>query len=117
MARKSDVHNDASEAQALHKDLRNSYAQIRHALFFYNWAEVEHTFWALCERYNAHIPAWFAEEYVFQAMRLWASDQLGECLRHFAGFINRAAGQDLIDAGAERDLVRQLLDMGSEKPS
>jgi len=48
-------------------------------------------------------------------MRLWSNDQLDECLRHFAGFINRAAGQDLVDASAERALVRQALDAPPEK--
>ena len=101
------------EAAALHKDLLQTYAQIRQSLFFYNWAEVEHSFFALCKRLDA--PSAFIEEYVFQAMRYWSSDQLDECLRHFAFFINRLAETELIDASAERALVRQALDTPYEK--
>ena len=104
------------DPKALHKDLLRSYQVMRHALFFFDWGSLEAEYRDLCRRYDAHIPSWFANEYVFQAMRLWESDQLDEALRHFANFINRAAGEDIVDASAERDLVRKALDAPPEKP-
>jgi hypothetical protein len=72
-----------------------------------DWDEVEGVFRRFCGAHDDLIPQWYVDEYVFQAMRLWADGHIGQLLRHFANFVNRAAGTSLIDAVAEAEAVRE----------
>lgn len=62
------------------------------------------------------IPDWFADEYLFQAMRLWSEGHMPQVLRHFGKFINRAAGSALVDAVTESDAMRAALNAPLERP-
>ncbi len=105
------------EQLALHGSLTRTYKLIRKGVVGCDWDAVDEGFRNFCGHHTDLIPQWFVDEYVFQAMRLWAEGQLDEVLRHFANFVNRAAGQDLIDAVAERALLRTALDSPFEKPA
>ena len=104
-----------TEKKALHNALLRSYKNIRKGVLGYNWEEVEQSFRSFCAQHSGSIPQWFVNEYVFQAMRRWADDDLDEVLRHFANFMNRAAEEEIINAIAEREQLRQALDSPFEQ--
>jgi hypothetical protein len=106
----------APEQKALHGELLRTFGLLRKGVTACDWDAVEDSFRAFCDKHADAIPAWFADEYVFQAMRLWADDHLDEVIRHFANFVNRAAGVDLVDAVAEREVLHQALESPFEKP-
>lgn len=96
-----------SDAQlAMHRALRHTFNLIHASVLQHNWGDAEEAFRQFCSAHADAIPQWYVDEYVFQAMLLWADDAIDQTLRHFAAFINRAAGTPLIDGEAVAEEVR-----------
>jgi len=91
---------------AMHRALRLTFNRIHQSVLQHNWGEAEEAFRQFCGAHADAIPQWYVDEYVFQAMLLWAEDAIDLTLRHFAAFINRAAGSALIDGEAVAEEVR-----------
>lgn len=90
-------------------ELEATFTRIRRGTLRCDWVEVENAFRRFCEAHDDVVPKWFVDEYVFQAMRLWADGHLGQLLRHFASFVNRAAGAPLVDEVGEAEAIREAL--------
>ena len=78
-----------------------TYEQIRRAVLAWNWADAERLFCAFCDAHQ--VPEWFADEYLFNGMKLWADGRPAQLLRHFAAFFERGLERaipedDAIDA-------------------
>lgn len=101
--------------RSLHESLSQTYRTIRRGVVRHDWAMAEHAFCEFCQAHADLIPTWWVDEYVFQAMRLWSEGQVDEALRHFANFINRAAGEPLVDAAGDAQLVREALSSPPER--
>jgi hypothetical protein len=69
-----------------------AWGRVRAAIFAWNFGEAEQAFHEFCEAHHEQVPDWFADEYAFTGMRLWASGRAGSALRHFAMFFDRAVG-------------------------
>jgi hypothetical protein len=96
-----------SDAQlAMHRALRQTFNRIHVSVLQHNWGDAEEAFRQFCAAHADAIPQWYVDEYVFQAMLLWAEDAIDLTLRHFAAFINRAAGSPLIDGESVAEEVR-----------
>ena len=70
-------------------DATLTYAQIRSALYAWNWQRAEDAFREFCDRYRAQVPTWFEDEFVFNGMKLWAENRHAQLLRHFATFLDK----------------------------
>lgn len=100
----------------MHKSLRSTFNRIHQSVLQHNWEEAEEAFRNFCAAHADAIPQWYVDEYVFQAMLLWADDAIDQTLRHFAAFINRAAGSALIDGEAIAEEVRAAKRAPDEPP-
>lgn len=83
------------DVTTLRLDIEAAYADVRRALFEWNWEAAESRFHAFCEKYRAGIPTWYEDEFLFSGMQLWASGRPQQLLRHFALVFDRAAGETL----------------------
>jgi hypothetical protein len=92
---------DASSARSA-----GAFDEVRAALVRGNWLEAENTFTAFCAAQGGAIPAWFEDEYIFAAMRLWADGRLAQLLRHFRVFFERATGRELACEPLDPDALR-----------
>ena len=72
-----------------------AWERVRAAILEWNFGEAELAFHEFCEDHHQQVPSWFADEYAFTGMRLWAAGRAVSALRHFAVFFDRTAGANV----------------------
>jgi hypothetical protein len=83
----------------------STYAALKKSLMRRDWAEVERRFRSFAKK--SDIPEWFADEVVFQGMKLWQAERPGDMLRHFAWVLDRVSGENnCLDTEDAREVDR-----------
>jgi hypothetical protein len=72
-------------------EARKTYDSILDAITRGDWAETEARFRAFGALY--HLPAWYVDETIYQAMKLWKAERVRDLVRHFALVLDRVVGR------------------------
>ena len=94
-----------SEAHKRHA--QETYDLIKRAFERGNWAELEATFRAFVETYA--IFDWYADEVIFQGIKLWKEERPVELLRNFGRVFDRVAGEPVVFNNDEAEALGSLL--------